>query len=84
MKKKMIALPVLFALTLGLSACNRSDWVDDSAPAQDTVSSETVESNVDDGAGGMGMTYNGKMGIDMGGGMVMPISGGMPQLGFGF
>lgn len=83
MNKKLIALPVLFALTLGLSACNRSDWVADS-PASDTVSTETTDSTVDDGAGGMGMTYNGKIGIDMGNGLVMPMSGGMPQLGYGF
>jgi hypothetical protein len=83
MKKKLIVLPVLFALTLGLSACNRADWVDDSqVPASDTVSSETVDSS--DNTGGMGMTYNGKIGIDMGGGYVLPMGGTTPQLGYGF
>lgn len=84
MHKKLIVLPVLFALTLGLSACNRSDWVDDSVPVSDTATTETVDSSVDDGAGGVGMTYGGKVGIDMGGGMVMPMGGGVPQLGYGF
>lgn len=85
MHKKLIALPVLFALTLGLSACNRSDWVADSPePSSDTVSTETVDSTVDDGAGGMGKTYTGKIGIELGGGYVLPMGETTPQLGYGF
>lgn len=83
MKKtsKFVALPLLAMVALGMSACDRSDWVaDEPAPSPETVTSETVE----DTSGGVGMTYTGKMGIDMGNGLVLPMGGTSPQLGYGF
>lgn len=34
--------------------------------------------------GGVGMTYSGKIGIDLGGGLVMPYDGSSVGLGYGF
>lgn len=38
----------------------------------------------EDSSGGVGMTYGGKLGIDIGGGFVIPFDGSSPGFGFEF
>lgn len=74
---KRIAIGLAAAvLTFSLSACGAPTGT---APTTDNVG----ESSPQDG-GGIGMTYNGKQGIDLGGGLVMPFDGSGVQPGFGF
>lgn len=84
--KKLVIVPVFVALTVSMSACGDPHSADNTSKSGSiTQVKPTPEPNSDEGtSGGIGMTYTGKMGIDMGGGMVMPMSGGMPQMGFGF
>jgi hypothetical protein len=82
-KTKLVIVPVFVALAVSMSACGDSHSTDNTSKTGSITQVET-ESSVDDNTGGMGMTYNGKMGIDMGGGLIMPMNGGTPQLGFGF
>lgn len=44
---------------------------------------DTTDQAPDD-PGGVGMTYGGKPGIDVGGGFVVPFDGSGPSLGYGF
>ena len=91
MSKKFRAAAAMLALVAGLTVsitgCNNQ-----TSPGGYTSEDPNPEMNPSanygddgsDGAGGMGMTYTGKMGYNMGGGMVMPLNGGMPQMGTGF
>lgn len=81
-KTKLVIVPLFIALAVCMSACGDSHSTDNSKTS--SITQVETESDVDDTTGGMGMTYNGKMGIDMGGGLIMPMNGGTPQLGFGF
>ena len=82
---KFVFAPLLVALALSMSACDRSDLVsDESSTSHEVEGASTTPQSSEDGGSGMGMTYSGKLGIDMGGGLVMPLSGGMHQLGVGF
>jgi len=67
---------VALALPFSFAAC-------DSDPVQTTPGSETDTYEPND-PGGVGMTYNGKLGYDYGGGFVQPFDGSAPGLGFGF
>lgn len=82
---KFVVAPLLVALAVSMSACDRSDWVsDDTNTSHEVEGATTTSQSNDDGGSGMGMTYKGKLGIDMGDGMVTPIGGSTPQLGMGF
>lgn len=70
---KKIAMTVAFvAVMIGLSACDNTGSAGDS------------ESTTVDTDSGIGMTYGGKTGIDIGGGLILPFDGSGPSLGFGF
>jgi hypothetical protein len=45
---------------------------------------ETSDSSDGSSPGGFGVTYNGKIGIDLGGGIIMPMDGSAPSFGVGF
>ncbi len=87
MKKILVAILAL-ALTAALSSCgsapenNDEETVTTIQESNSEVKDKT-EDDVDDSSG-LGMTYNGKMGIDLGNGLVMPFGGGMPSVGMGF
>ena len=82
---KLVIVPLFVALAISMSACDRSDWVsDETSTSHEVDGASTSPQSDDDGSSGMGMTYSGKLGIDMGGGMVTPIGGLTPQLGVGF
>lgn len=81
-KTNLVIVPLFIALAVSMSACGDSHSTDNSKTG--SITQVETESSVDDTTGGMGMTYNGKMGIDMGGGLIMPMNGGTPQLGFSF
>lgn len=44
----------------------------------------TKHYNESSSGSGIGMTYGGKIGFDMGGGLVIPFDGSSPGFGFGF
>lgn len=84
---KLVVAPLLAAIAFSMSACDtsaHSEGNSKSVSVSDDSTSSTTSQPDDAGSSGMGMTYTGKMGIDMGGGLVMPIGGGTPQLGIGF
>lgn len=68
---KKIATAALVAAFFMLTACESTEY----SGGSDTSPSDP---------GGIGMTYNGKLGYDMGGGLVMPLDGSAPGLGYGF
>lgn len=82
MRKRYTILPSILiasAAVVGLTACN----------SQVTTQSGTTDtsSEQDSGMGtgsGMGMTYGGKIGMDLGGGLVMPYDGSGISMGYGF
>lgn len=81
--KKLVIVPIFVALAVSMSACG------DPHPAENinksgSITQTQTKSDTENSSGGMGITYTGKMGIDMGGGLVMPMNGGMPQMGVGF
>jgi hypothetical protein len=78
--KKFVLVPLFLALTISMAACGERSSED---TTQTTTRETTTADTTDDGSSGIGMTYSGKLGIDMGGGLVMPL-GGTPQLGYGF
>lgn len=86
MKKltKMVLVPLFLALAVSMSACDRSDWVSDETSTSHEVEGASEADTGADESGGMGVTYGGKIGYDSGGGMVTPITGGLPELGIGF
>lgn len=69
MKRICIAL-ASFALAFSFAACD----------AETNTGSDPVAPS---DPGGIGMTYNGKLGYDYGGGFVQPFDGSAPGLGFG-
>lgn len=86
MTKVLISMFVAAFLMTTLVACNDKNGTNQ-APA--TPSNHKVTSTEDsyayddyDNTGGIGYTYSGKVGIDMGGGLVMPLDGS--GMGFGF
>lgn len=81
-KTKLVIVPLFVALAVSMSACGDSHSTDTTSKT-DSIT-QTTESDVDSSTGGIGMTYTGKMGIELGGGLVMPMGGGAPQLGYGF
>lgn len=70
--KKIAAFALAGALAFGLSACEMEETTNNGDYG-------TSGNN----SGGMGMTYNGKLGYDLGGGLVLG-SDGKVGLGFGF
>lgn len=60
------------AIGFGLSACGNTGTTSNS-------DNTTVDTD-----SGIGITYGGKTGIDLGGGLVLPFDGSSPNLGFGF
>lgn len=81
---KVLAIAIVSTVSvLGLGACGN-------APEREADSVSVVDDNetsdyIDySGGSGMGITYTGKVGIDLGGGLYMPMGGGTPQLGYGF
>lgn len=82
-KSKIVIVPIFVALAVSMSACDRGSTAERTDTGTSTTQTQTDETSVDN-TGGIGMTYTGKMGIDMGGGLVMPMNGGMPQMGIGF
>lgn len=63
------ALGLVLIAALALSACS----IDDSSTQAP-----------DDDPGGVGMTYGGKLGTDLGGGLVLPYDGSGVRMGYGF
>lgn len=76
MSKKILAVAAGALMALTFTACGEQE-------------EGSTDHSLDEGEyspsdpGGMGMTYNGKMGVDMGGGFVIPFDGSSPGLGFG-
>lgn len=58
---------------------------DEKGTVSDTVPSDDLyyEDETTNGSG-LGMTYNGKLGVAVGGGIVIPFDGSGPGLGFGY
>lgn len=92
-KTQVLTVPLFLVLALSMSACHGSHAGESPLPepvadseCYRTANGVTCPSDDDDAhnAGGLGMTYTGKIGIDLGGGIVMPMGGGMPQMGMGF
>lgn len=74
--KKIAAAAAATLVALTLVACD-----DPGSYEAPTQGEEIVDqSNV----GGFGMTYNGKPGMDLGGGLILPYDGSGLGLGYGF
>lgn len=67
---------------LVLAGCNFN--ADDSAPEEipSEISDESSYPTDDIDMGGFGMTYDGKLGYNVGGGYVIPFDGSKPGFGF--
>jgi hypothetical protein len=86
-KSKFVIAPLLLALSFSMAACGdpaSSETGNTGTISYEGNSGESVSPESTDNTGGIGMTYNGKLGIDLGGGLVMPMGGGTPQIGIGF
>lgn len=85
-KRNVAFVTAILVAGIALTGCMPTG----SSQDEETVSEDTVPSDdlyyEDDsmGGSGFGMTYNGKPGIDLGGGFVVPFDGSAPGLGFGF
>lgn len=71
MIEKITLTVVSGLLAFSLTACDDSD------------SGHTPTHHNPNDPGGVGMTYNGKLGTDLGGGFVIPFDGSPPGLGYG-
>lgn len=81
--KKFLTLTLGVALAFGLVGCENS--APSTTPTQINEDVESGDTYDDDyGYGGMGITYGGRPGIDMGNGFVQPLDGGMMSPGYGF
>jgi hypothetical protein len=80
--KKVLAIAAIGIAALSVSACHEKDINVPIEKHDDT----TLDTDAYDPSepGGMGMTYNGKLGFDMGGGLILPYDGSGLGLGFGF
>lgn len=76
MNKKILAVVAGALMALTFTACGEYEEGSTEHPFEEEAYSPSDP-------GGMGMTYNGKMGVDMGGGFVIPFDGSGPGLGFG-
>jgi len=82
MRKRYTLIPAILiasAVTVGLTACNAN--VSDQGATTDTGTSSQTDA---DTGTGMGRTYGGKMGMDLGGGLVLPYDGSGISMGYGF
>lgn len=71
---KKIAFALLAGSTLLLAACD--------TPSKGNGPSTPANSSQDD-SGGLGFTYRGKMGLDLGNGLVLPFDGSGLSFGYG-
>lgn len=74
MIKKLLTVAAVAIMALSVTACGGGDEFEEVITTDDYNPSDP---------GGFGMTYNGKLGMDMGGGFVIPLDGSSPGLGFG-
>lgn len=88
MSKRISGLAALTVIAVVLlTGCNvktvegSNNNRNDNAPVSDT-SNENGTVQDDSNVGGIGFTYTGKPGIDLGGGFVLPFDGSAPGLGF--
>lgn len=85
-KRNVAFITAVMVAGIALTGCMPTGYSQD----EETVSEETVPSDdlyyEDDSMSGpgFGITYNGKPGIDLGGGFVVPFDGSAPGIGFGF
>lgn len=79
---KAILTSSFLILLLSISGCALT------TPSTEDTTSTTDDTSTsyenDEPSSGIGMTYNGKVGIDMGGGFVVPFDGSAPGMGMGF
>lgn len=85
MMKKILVAVISMMFVVSLTACGGGNGED--RPANLTPQPEETTStsyDYDDSGSGMGVTYGGKLGFDMGGGLVMPMDGSGLSMGYGF
>lgn len=80
--KKILVTVISLMFVVSLTACGEFEDRPANLTPQPAETSSSYD--YDNNGSGLGVTYGGKLGIDMGGGLVMPIDGSGLSMGYGF